>query len=273
MSDLARSAGGGSATVAGRPPPGRDLAPTGLSEAEAERRLAAARRPRRAGTSRSYASIVRANVLTVFNLILAGFGAVTLIFGDARDALFLGDHRRELRDRDHPGGAGQAGARPALAAGRATRDREARRADRTRRRVEQVVVDDLVVIVQPGDQLIADGTVLSPPTDLRLDESILTGESEPVGRVVGDEVRSGAFVVGGTGAYGSPRSVSDSFAARVTGRRARSAIRGRRSSGRSTGCSTRWSGSSSGSAPCSAIRSTIATCPFTRRWPPPPPGW
>ena len=41
-------------------------------------------------TSRSYASIVRANVLTVFNLILAGFGVVTLIFGDARDALFLG---------------------------------------------------------------------------------------------------------------------------------------------------------------------------------------
>jgi len=33
---------------------------------------------------------VRANVLTVLqNLILAGFGAVTLIFGDWRDALFL----------------------------------------------------------------------------------------------------------------------------------------------------------------------------------------
>jgi cation-transporting ATPase E len=34
-------------------------------------------------------SIVRANVLTVFNVILVGFGAATLIFGDARDALFL----------------------------------------------------------------------------------------------------------------------------------------------------------------------------------------
>ncbi len=29
-------------------------------------------------------------MFTVFNAILAGFGAVTLIFGDARDALFLG---------------------------------------------------------------------------------------------------------------------------------------------------------------------------------------
>jgi cation-transporting P-type ATPase E len=90
MTDLARSAGDGSATVAGRRLPGREPAPAGLSGAEAERRLAAARRPRRPEASRSYASIVRANVLTVFNLILAGFGTLTLIFGDARDALFLG---------------------------------------------------------------------------------------------------------------------------------------------------------------------------------------
>jgi len=62
----------------------------GLAEAEAQRRLLAAGRPQPQGSSRSYASIVRANVLTVFNLILAGFGAVTLIFGDGRDALFLG---------------------------------------------------------------------------------------------------------------------------------------------------------------------------------------
>jgi hypothetical protein len=34
MTDLARSAGGGSATVAGRRLPGRELAPAGLSEAE-----------------------------------------------------------------------------------------------------------------------------------------------------------------------------------------------------------------------------------------------
>jgi len=54
------------------PPAGGE--PAGLSEAEAQRRLAAAGRPERQSTSRSYASIVRANVLTVFNAILAGFG-------------------------------------------------------------------------------------------------------------------------------------------------------------------------------------------------------
>src|SRR5579862_4626978 len=63
---------------------------TGLSEVEAARRLADRGRAPRSRSSRSYTSIVRANVFTVFNLILAAFGAVTLSFGDARDSLFLG---------------------------------------------------------------------------------------------------------------------------------------------------------------------------------------
>src|SRR6201996_9211782 len=41
-------------------------------------------------TSRSYLSIAVANTFTVFNLILAGFGLATIIFGNPKDALFLG---------------------------------------------------------------------------------------------------------------------------------------------------------------------------------------
>src|SRR5262249_24691581 len=43
-----------------------------------------------AATSRSYTSIVIANVFTVFNAILIGFGIVTFAFGDPEDALFVG---------------------------------------------------------------------------------------------------------------------------------------------------------------------------------------
>ena len=62
----------------------------GLTQAEATRRLRA--RPRLAAkrSSRSYASIVRANVFTVFNLILGVAGVLTLAFGEWQDALFLG---------------------------------------------------------------------------------------------------------------------------------------------------------------------------------------
>ena len=62
----------------------------GLSREEAARRLAERGPFEPPATSRSYGSIVRANVFTVFNLILAVFGALTLAFGDWQDALFLG---------------------------------------------------------------------------------------------------------------------------------------------------------------------------------------
>lgn len=56
-------------------------APSGLTEAEARSRRQAS--PPAAGrSSRSYASIVRANVFTVFNAILLAFGTLTLAFGE-----------------------------------------------------------------------------------------------------------------------------------------------------------------------------------------------
>ena len=44
---------------------------------------------RRPPGGRTYAGIVRANVLTLFNLILAAFAVLTLAFGDWRDGFFL----------------------------------------------------------------------------------------------------------------------------------------------------------------------------------------
>src|SRR5690606_24724973 len=62
----------------------------GLTQAEAERRLAARGEVEGPTTSRSWKSILRANLLTVFNVVLVTVGIITLIFGDWRDALFLG---------------------------------------------------------------------------------------------------------------------------------------------------------------------------------------
>jgi cation-transporting P-type ATPase E len=186
----------------------------GLSEEEAARRLAARPRRRGRGTSRSYVSIVRANVLTVFNAILAAFGAVTLLFGDWRDALFLGvivanssigitQEVRAKRTLD----------RLALLVaphGEVLREGVVRRVP-----VGEVVPGDLVLL-SPGEQLVADGRVLVA-SELRLDESILSGESEPARRAAGEEVRSGAFVVEGTGVCEVTAVGAESFAERLTG--------------------------------------------------------
>ena len=65
--------------------------------------------------------------------------------------------------------------------------------------VEDVVEGD-VVLLDAGDQVVADGT-LRRSDGLALDESILTGESEPVPKDAGEDVRSGSFAVEGAGAY------------------------------------------------------------------------
>jgi cation-transporting P-type ATPase E len=186
----------------------------GLSEAEARKRLddrAAARQPR---SSRSYASIVRANVFTVFNLILLVAGVATLVFGEWQDALFLGvlvsnstigivQEVRAKRALDRLA---------ALVAPTATvvRDGEERPVP-----AEDVVVGDLVRLAA-GDQVVADGTLVSSEA-LLLDESILTGESEPVARDLGEGIRSGSFAVEGTGLFSVEAVGEASYAARITG--------------------------------------------------------
>ncbi|HWY90607.1 MAG TPA: hypothetical protein VNY31_08040 [Solirubrobacteraceae bacterium] len=162
----------------------------GLSEADAAAALAAQGSVAKPASSRSYGSIVRANVLTVFNAILAAFGAITLVFGDWRDALFLG----VIVANTTIGIAQEARAKRALdrlallVAPRATvvRDGSAREVA-----VGEVVPGDLVR-VGAGDQVVADGEVREAH-DLRLDESMLTGESEPVARGVGESIHSGVF--------------------------------------------------------------------------------
>ncbi len=188
--------------------------PSGLSEAEAVKRLRRAGRPARPATSRSYASIVRANVFTVFNAILAAFGALTLIFGEWRDALFLGIILANSGIGIYQEGrAKRALDRLALLVAphaRVVRDGIEREAP-----VADLVAGDLVRL-RAGDQVVADGTLLDA-VELRLDESILTGESEPASRRAGEEVRSGSFAVEGGGAYEVHAVCADSFAARITG--------------------------------------------------------
>ncbi len=59
-----------------------------------------------------------------------------------------------------------------------------------------------------------DGELLEAST-LEVDESLLTGEADPIGKVVGDTVMSGSFVVAGTGAYRATKVGREAYAARL----------------------------------------------------------
>ena len=78
------------------------------------------------------------------------------------------------------------------------------------------MVEGDIVLLDAGDQVVADGT-LRRSDGLALDESILTGESEPVPKAAGEEMRSGSFAVEGAGAYLVTAVGEKSHAARVAG--------------------------------------------------------
>ena len=186
----------------------------GLTEAEAARRLGARSPVPRESSSRSYASIIRANVLTVFNLILGIMGGLTLAFADWEDALFLG----VLLSNSAIGIVQEVRAKRALdslaalvrATGNVVRDGQSRALS-----VDEIVVGDLITLA-PGDQIVADGVVLAA-ADLSLDESVLTGESRSMSRSPGAKVLSGAFVTEGSGSYEVTAIGHESYAARITG--------------------------------------------------------
>ena len=184
-----------------------------MTEVEAARRLGARGGFARRRSSRSYASIVRANTVTIPNGILLFFGVLTITLGSWRDALFLGilvsniaigsfQEVRSKRALDRLA---------ALVAPEAVvvRDGVDRRVP-----VDRVVVGDLVRLAA-GDQVVADGTLVSAD-GLALDEANLTGESESAVRGPGEPVWSGSFAVEGAALFEATAVGPDSRAERLT---------------------------------------------------------
>jgi cation-transporting ATPase E len=185
----------------------------GLTEAEAAQRLARRGKPAGQQTSRSYASIIRANTLNIPNAILFVFGVLTIAFASWRDALFVGillsniaiGSFQEIRSKRELDRLAALVAPDAVV----VRDGVDHRVP-----VEEVVAGDLVRLAA-GDQVVADGTVVSAD-GLALDEANLTGESEPVVRGPGEPVWSGSFAVEGAALFEATAVGDDSRAARLT---------------------------------------------------------
>jgi cation-transporting ATPase E len=162
--------------------------------------------------SRTVGQIVRANVLTRFNALLGSLLVVILIVGPIQDALFgfvlianagIGIYQ-ELRAKR---------TLDSLAVLTAPHARVVREGQVSEVPLDQCVLDD-VLALQPGDQIVVDGEVLRS-SGLEVDESLLTGESEPVLKAPGDEVLSGSFVAAGDGRFRATRVGKQAYAAQL----------------------------------------------------------
>jgi cation-transporting ATPase E len=163
-------------------------------------------------TSRSLVEIARANLLTRFNAILGTMFVLILVFGAAQDSLFgfvlvfnaligIIQEWRAKRTLDR------------LAVLSAPRARVVRDGHAGEIDVSDVVLDDLLEI-RTGDQLVADGIVCAAD-GLEIDESLLTGESEPMSKDAQAQVLSGSIVVAGSGRFQATKVGADSYARRL----------------------------------------------------------
>ncbi len=170
---------------------------TGLSGAEvAERVGRGLTNTVPSAPTRTVGQIVRGNVFTPINLVVAILAALVIVAGSPKDALFGGvivansviGIVQELRAK---------GVLDQLRVVNAPRAQVVRDGQVVELQVHELVLDD-VVELRAGAQVVADGIVLTHD-NLEIDESLLTGEADPVVKADGDGTLSGSAVVAGTG--------------------------------------------------------------------------
>ena len=186
---------------------------TGLTDAEVAQRVAEGKTndvPTRA--ARSVSEIIRGNIFTRINAILGVLFLIVLATGSLINGLFglliiansgigIIQELRAKQTLDKLAIVGQA--KPSV-----------RRQSGTRALPPNEVVLDDIIELGPGDQIVVDGEVVEE-SNLEVDESLLTGEADPIDKAAGAQVMSGSFVVAGTGAYRATKVGREAYAAKL----------------------------------------------------------
>ncbi|MBB4891881.1 cation-transporting ATPase E [Streptomyces olivoverticillatus] len=163
-------------------------------------------------SSRSITEIVRANVFTRFNAIIGVLFLIILVVGPIQDGLFgfvivantaigIVQELRAKKTLDSLAVIGEA--KPTVRRDGAP----------TSVRTGEIVLGDLIEL-GPGEKCVVDGEVREAD-GLEIDESLLTGEADPVLKKPGDAVMSGSFVVAGGGAYTATKVGREAYAAQL----------------------------------------------------------
>lgn len=163
-------------------------------------------------SSRSTVDIVRANVFTRFNAIIGLLWLIMLFVAPIQDSLFgfvilantgigIVQEWRAKKTLDSLAVIGEA--RP-----RVRRDGVTAEVG-----TSEIVLGD-VIEIGPGDKIVVDGACVETDS-LEVDESLLTGEADPVVKQPGDQVMSGSFVVAGGGAFTATKVGREAYAAQL----------------------------------------------------------
>lgn len=162
--------------------------------------------------SRTISQIIKANVFTLFNGLNLILAVIVCIAGSPKNALFsmviltntiIGIFQ-EVRSKITLEKLSVLSSIGATAM---------RNGHSVKINIEEIVKDD-VILLENGDQIVADGVVIGDE-EFEVDESLLTGESDPIVKKKGDKILSGSFVVAGKGYFKVTNVGSDTYVAKL----------------------------------------------------------
>ncbi|MBQ9011275.1 MAG: HAD-IC family P-type ATPase [Bacilli bacterium] len=143
--------------------------------------------------TKSIGQIIMTNFLTLFNMLNLGLALAIFLVGSYKNLLFLGvvicntliSTVQEIRSKLTIDKLSLLNAMHATV----IRDGKEKSID-----IHKIVLGD-VIKLGPGDQVVTDCKILSG--EALVNEALITGESEPETKCVGDELLSGSFIVSG----------------------------------------------------------------------------
>ncbi len=162
--------------------------------------------------TKSVGEIIRKNTLTFFNLINVILGVLVLLTGSYKNCLFLGvivcntvigivQEIRAKRTIDRLS---------LISAPKVTLLRDGKEISG---HAKDIVLGD-VMLLSPGQQVCSDCVLLGG--ECEVNESLITGESDPVFRKEGEELLSGSFVISGNVYAQVIRVGSENFSSKMT---------------------------------------------------------
>lgn len=167
--------------------------------------------------TKSVPQILRTNIITFFNLLfvvisvillifvpknldgLSNFGFLAIVIGNLFVGIFQELKAKRTIDK-----------LSLLSAPKVTAIRDGEKLNIA---LKDIVLDDAIEL-SAGSQICADAVVMSG--SLEVNESLITGESDPITKEVGDELLSGSFVISGTAISKVIHVGTDNYATKIT---------------------------------------------------------
>ena len=162
--------------------------------------------------SKSVMKIINSNVFTLFNHLNFGLALAVLLVGSYKNVTFMGVvfcntligifqeiNAKRIIDK--------------LSLISALKIKVIRDSKIIEILLNEIVIDDLIILSN-GNQVICDSIILEG--NCEVDESLITGESDPIYKKVGDKLLSGSFIISGEVKVQVKHVGNDNYSAQIT---------------------------------------------------------